>query len=193
MLPGWALPRRWQPTQVLEVVLCGCERTASAEGLRQEGRGLEGGAWGGVWGGVPLQLEQGKEGAGEEEIPGTRGQCGVCTNGQHSNNINHFKCMNYQSNLSTAEFPKGHTVNLPICSRMPVLLATVRSDNEHTCRRFSAWDVTGFTHCLQEDLVCDQRRKMTWSHRPGPGDLPVSLLLPLDPQQGCQAGDICKP
>lgn len=106
----------------------------------------------GVWGGVPLQLEQGKEGAGEE-IPGTRGQCGVGTNGQHSNNINHFKCMNYQSNLSTAEFPKGHTGNLFICSRMPVLLATVKSDSEHTCRRFFAWYVTGFTHCLQGDLV----------------------------------------
>lgn len=123
---------------------CGCVRMASAEALRRGTR----------------QLEQGKEGAWEE-ISGTKGQ--------HSSNINHFKCMNCQSYLSTAQFPKGHTIkNLFICSRTPVLLATVRSDNEHTCRRFFARDVTGFCHCLQEDLVCDQRKQMTWSHRPSP-------------------------
>lgn len=41
------------------------------------------------------------------------------------------------------EFPKWHTVrNLFTCSRISVLLAIIRSDNEHTCKRFLAWDMT---------------------------------------------------
>ena len=83
-----------------------------------------------------------------------------------------------------------HFVRNPfICSRISVLLETVRSDNEQACR-FFAWDVmVGLVTVYR--TTCDQRRKMSWSHKTGQAGSQEAWcsLLPTPPAQGAPGED----
>ena len=78
-----------------------------------------------------------------------------------------------------------HVVRNPfICSRISVLLETVRSENEQTCRFFACNVMVGLATVYRR--TCDQRRKMSWSHKTSQAGSQEAWcsLLPTPPAQG---------
>ena len=98
---------------------------------------------------------------------------------------NTISCIYQLHGLSQVHFVR----NPFICSRISALLETVRSDNEQACR-FFAWDMmVGLVTVYRR--TCDQRRKMSWSHKTGQAGSQEAWcsLIPTPPAQGAPGED----